>query len=64
MRILKPGDPCPCCGQPIRAGLPMAQIMMLSYIRYGLELREALKGGAEHEQQACPGDPGGQPGER
>ena len=22
MRLLKPGDPCPCCGQPIKEGLP------------------------------------------
>lgn len=42
MRILKTGETCPCCGTPIREGLPMAQIMMLSYIQYGLELRDAL----------------------
>jgi len=42
MRILKPGDPCPCCGQPIREGLPMEKIMLLSYIQCGMELREAL----------------------
>lgn len=22
MRILNPGDPCPCCGQTIKEGLP------------------------------------------
>lgn len=44
MRILKPGDPCPCCGQPIKEGLSMENIMLLSYVQYGLELREALKG--------------------
>jgi len=43
MRILKPGDPCPCCGQPIPEGLPMKTMMLLSYIQHGLELRAALK---------------------
>ena len=44
MRILKPGDPYPCCGQPIKEGLPTETMMLLSYIQYRLELREALKG--------------------
>lgn len=44
VRILKPGDPCPCCGQPIKEGLPTKTMMLLSYVQYGLELREAMKG--------------------
>ena len=44
MRILKPGDLCPCCGQPIKEGLSADKIILLSYIQYGLELRESLKG--------------------
>lgn len=44
MRILKPGDPCPCCGQPVQEGLPTENIMLLSYIQLGMELRETLKG--------------------
>lgn len=44
MRILKPGDPCPCCGQPIKEGLSTENMMLLSYIQYGMDLREALKG--------------------
>ena len=44
MRILKPGDPCPCCGQPIKEGLSADKIILLSYIQYGLELKESLKG--------------------
>ncbi len=44
MRILKPGDPCPCCRQPIREGLPMETMMLLSWLQHGLELREAMKG--------------------
>lgn len=44
MRILKPGEPCPCCGNPIQKGLPMDTMLLLSYIQLGLELRDALKG--------------------
>lgn len=44
MKILKSGDPCPCCGQPIREGLPMETMMLISWFQYGLELSEALKG--------------------
>lgn len=43
MRMLKPGDPCPCCGKPIREGTPAETIHLLSWIQYGLELREALR---------------------
>lgn len=49
MRLLKPGDPCPCCGKPIREGTPAEIICRLSWIQYGLELREALKGADEDE---------------
>lgn len=37
MRILKPGDPCPCpcCGKPIREGLSTEKILLLSYIAEG-----------------------------
>lgn len=30
--MLKPGDPCPCCGQPIRTEDPDL-LAMLTYIR-------------------------------
>lgn len=33
MEILKPGDPCPCCGQPIKTTDPEA-LLLLSYIVY------------------------------
>lgn len=35
MRILKPGEPCPCCGQPIKEGLTTEKMMFLSYIAEG-----------------------------
>jgi hypothetical protein len=50
VRILKPGDPCPCCGQPIKEGLPTETIMLLSWLQEGKELREALKGVDTNEQ--------------
>lgn len=44
MRILKPGDPCPCCGQPIKEGLPTETIMLLSWLQEGKDLLAATKG--------------------
>ena len=32
MRMLKTGDPCPCCGQPIKARDPDL-LRLLTYIR-------------------------------
>ena len=41
MRILKPGEPCPCCGQPIKEGLPTETMILLSWLQDGKELLEA-----------------------
>ena len=43
-QILKPGDPCPCCGQPIKEGLPTETIMLLSWLQEGKDLLAATKG--------------------
>ena len=43
MKILKPGDPCPCCGEPLKEGLPMDTMLLLSWIAEGLALSEAMK---------------------
>lgn len=32
-KILKPGDPCPCCGQPIKTQDPEI-LRLLTYIKY------------------------------
>ena len=32
IKMLKPGDPCPCCGQPIKTKDP-AILAMLTHIR-------------------------------
>ncbi|MBR2934890.1 MAG: hypothetical protein IKB79_04865 [Oscillospiraceae bacterium] len=41
MKILKPGDLCPCCGQPIPEGLPAWNMVVLGYIAEGMALRDA-----------------------
>jgi hypothetical protein len=40
MKLLKPGDPCPCCGQPIKEGLSTETVALLSW----LALRRAMRG--------------------
>ena len=35
MKLLKPCDPCPCCGQPIPEGLPVEKILLLSWLAEG-----------------------------
>ena len=35
MRILKPGDPCPCCGEPIKEGLSREKMLLLNYLAEG-----------------------------
>lgn len=65
MRILKFGEPCPCCGQPIRDDLPRWRLLLLSYIAEGLSLMDAIsamtevmelppQGGAEFETMEKP----------
>ena len=44
MRILKPGEPCPCCGQPIKERLSTETMILLSWLQEGKELLEATKG--------------------
>ena len=41
MKILKPGDLCPCCGQPIPEGLPAWNMVLLGYIAEGMALYDA-----------------------
>lgn len=47
MRILKSGEPCPCCGTPIRDDLPRWKLLLLSYIAEGLSLMDAISALAE-----------------
>lgn len=47
MRIMKPGEPCPCCGAPIRGDLLRWKLLLLSYIAEGLSLMDAISAMAE-----------------
>lgn len=51
MRALKTGDPCPCCGQPIRLTNPDA-LRLLGQMADLLGLPEGfMKRGAKNEQE-------------
>ena len=43
MKLLKPGDPCPCCGRPIKEGLPTGTMIFLSWLAEGMNLRQAIE---------------------
>ena len=47
MKMLKPGDPCPLCGQPIPDGLPTKTMIYLSWMAEVLPPREAAMDGSE-----------------
>lgn len=47
MRIMKPGEPCPCCGAPIRGDLPKWKMLLLSHISEGMSLMGAISAMAE-----------------
>lgn len=51
MKLLKPGDPCPCCGQPIKEGLPTGTMIFLSWLAEGMALRKAAKSGEDGHAQ-------------
>ena len=59
MRILKPGEPCPCCGTPIRDDLPRWKLLLLSYIAEGLSLMDAINALAEVMELPPPADRSG-----
>ena len=43
MKLLKPGDPCPCCGRPIPEGLPEKRMLLLSWLAEGMALKKAME---------------------
>ena len=52
MKLLKPGDPCPCCGRPIKEGLPTGTMIFLSWLAEGMALRKAA---VPNEPLTCDG---------
>ena len=51
MKLLKPGDPCPCCGRPIKEGQPTEKILLLSYIAEGIALAKAGQGMGDEKKE-------------
>lgn len=49
IKMLKPGDPCPCCGQPIKTKDPEI-LCLLTYIRDSGRLSDAY---SEFRKEAC-----------
>ena len=47
MRLLKPGEPCPCCRKPIKEGLPAELMLYLSWLAEGMQLEKTSKGWEE-----------------
>ena len=57
MKPLKTGDPCPCCGQPIKSTNP-EMLRLLTDIRdFGFSLRDAERVASllKKEQEAADG---------
>ena len=53
MKILKPGDPCPCCGQPIKTDDPYV-LMLLSYLAYRGQGAQESRPETGAAGQECP----------
>ena len=51
MKLLKAGDPCPCCERPIKDGLPTETIIFLSWLAEGMVLRKEAKSGEDGHAQ-------------
>ena len=43
MKLLKPGDPCQCCGRPIKEGLSTKTMILLSWLAEGMSLKQAME---------------------
>ena len=55
MRILRTGDPCPCCGQPIRLTQPEAlRLLGIVADMLGLPCEAAPAGGEEDGYSVQP----------
>lgn len=56
MKILKPGDPCPCCGRPIPASLSSEKMLLLSWIAEGMNIRRAVESMAAEGAAEVPNE--------
>lgn len=51
MKLLKPGDPCPCCGRPLKDGLSTETVLLLSMLAEKMSAPVPPEGGADGEQK-------------
>ena len=42
-KLLKPGDPCPCCGMPIKTNDP-DKLLVLNWLAWVIERKAANRG--------------------
>ena len=54
MKLLKTGDPCPCCGMPIKSTNPETLRLLTDIRDFGFSLRDAERAAAllKKEQEA------------
>ena len=53
MKLLKASDPCPCCGRPIKEGLPTETMIFLSWLAEAIAIREAIQKGENSGESGC-----------
>ena len=53
MKLLKPGDPCPCCGRPIQEGLPTGTMIFLSWLAEGVAIKATAENMAVEETKGA-----------
>ena len=51
MKLLKPGDACPCCGRPIPEGLELQQMLLLSWVAEGMALGATIEAVEERQDE-------------
>lgn len=52
MKMLKPGDPCPLCGQPIKTNKP-EELELLSAFQWFMDLSDVLAEEQKESQNAA-----------
>ena len=53
MKLLKAGDPCPCCGRPIPEGLSAKRMLFLSWFAEGVTIKAAVQNMAAEENKGA-----------
>lgn len=53
MKLLKPRDPCPCCGRPIPEGLSAKRMLFLSWFAERATIKTAVETMAAEETKGA-----------